>query len=787
MNPELHLHMLPSNKGLRKIGDGPLFRSRGEHPTSVANLMAIGLPFLDPAFSVGAEGVLDRLGLVGVLHSVHKVLDALPSISADAGIMEVKDPASVLRYFAQWLGPAKVQAGPLTEAQTEKLAFLPIYPIFEVWGGLASDPGADVSLGVKVGAGGLGPRRVGQPTGASAKPPIQWKTMPRDVQLYTLSRPAFVPQVEGVVFLDAEYVKDSILEVFSSPDRRAVNLAPNDLLSLIVDTDGCFASQSMEMRLAVLTHVASRMFQIPVATTDHLKSIPFVQMADGSYRVPGDVIDPQCEGLSAMFKGDEGRTVANGQEAVLEKLRVLRLLRTGLTKDMIEDRIKFIDSRHSEPSSLGLAKVLLKELQTVHFVETELPQIDGTLRWIPTTVGSLTSANECRDGKGKPNLYNRVYAIASPDIPSIPAALQKHFGWDKPIPFDVILQQFEIAVDEPEPSNDIVQSVIKELAARFQKKQVGSSELSQLRNTLENACWVPTSKGKLVRSSDSVFSGAVDLEEVEIYLVYPPLSRQGSETREFLLEMGCLERCVLSSYSCLHLTTCPSLTSDMVLKKLAKLEARPPLQNVLTLLKALPQSLSSSDRKRVRVPDINKYLRPLESTFYNDLGQNGLFVPHSDDRYCAHGDIDITLANKLGMRRLGLVFNQLQNVGRSMGVEIFTQIQRALQQQYTEKQFLVEFLANAVDAHATLFEVVVSSARPDRGNILTPEMIRVLDADSLLVYNNMLFTEPDFDGLLKTTVGGKAERLDSIGKFGLGALTMFHFTEVCTLAIGVMS
>lgn len=120
-------------------------------------------------------------------------------------------------------------------------------------------------------------------------------------------------------------------------------------------------------------------------------------------------------------------------------------------------------------------------------------------------------------------------------------------------------------------------------------------------------------------------------------------------------------------------------------------------------------------------------------------------------------------------------------------MEIFTQIQRALQQQYTEKQFLVEFLANAVDAHATSFEVVVSSARPDRGNVLTAEMMHVLDADSLLVFNNALFAESDFDGLLKTTVGGKVERLDAIGKFGLGALTMFHFAEVCGMAANVMN
>jgi hypothetical protein len=49
---------------------------------------------------------------------------------------------------------------------------------------------------------------------------------------------------------------------------------------------------------------------------------------------------------------------------------------------------------------------------------------------------------------------------------------------------------------------------------------------------------------------------------------------------------------------------------------------------------------------------------------------------------------------------------------------------------------------------------------------------------SLVVYNNEKFSDQDFKGICQTSVGGKEGRSNTIGQFGLGALTMFHFTEV---------
>ena len=50
---------------------------------------------------------------------------------------------------------------------------------------------------------------------------------------------------------------------------------------------------------------------------------------------------------------------------------------------------------------------------------------------------------------------------------------------------------------------------------------------------------------------------------------------------------------------------------------------------------------------------------------------------------------------------------------------------------------------------------------------------------SLVVYNDSQFTQDDFEGICRTGIGGKQERTDTIGEFGLGVLTMYHFADVC--------
>jgi hypothetical protein len=199
----------------------------------------------------------------------------------------------------------------------------------------------------------------------------------------------------------------------------------------------------------------------------------------------------------------------------------------------------------------------------------------------------------------------------------------------------------------------------------------------------------------------------------------------------------------------------------------------------LLLLKFLAkQDLSDEQRGQLLIPDEHCYLRPRTDVVFNDIGERAVLVPR-DDFFLAWPLIDEVLTRALDLPRLGLKFVDLQDSPEDMGASPVTLVQKTLKQ-YSETQFLYEFVANAQDASATTFSVILNdfTARGGPRRLLSQAMDKFYTCPSVLVYNDSKFSDEDFQGILRTHVGGKKDNSASVGQFGLGALTMFHFTEV---------
>ena len=227
------------------------------------------------------------------------------------------------------------------------------------------------------------------------------------------------------------------------------------------------------------------------------------------------------------------------------------------------------------------------------------------------------------------------------------------------------------------------------------------------------------------------------------------------------------------------MSTRPS--AGAILRKLDALCGQSPTDQTVSasirLLKALPPDLDEEQRSKVFVPDTDMVLRPVSNVYFNDIGDRSVLVSAGADLFHAHPQMDESLCRDLKMGRLGLRFIHLQTPGEDMGEKPITTVSRTLGQ-YTKKQLLPEFLANACDAKATVFSVLLNEFHGSTTKLLSPLMEKFYDCPSLLIYNDSTFSEKDFEGIRRTNVGGKKNRSDTIGQFGLGALTMFHLTEV---------
>ncbi len=204
------------------------------------------------------------------------------------------------------------------------------------------------------------------------------------------------------------------------------------------------------------------------------------------------------------------------------------------------------------------------------------------------------------------------------------------------------------------------------------------------------------------------------------------------------------------------------------------------MTQVVRLLGAIDvNSLSIEDRVRILVPDRDGALRSWSNIYYDDLGFRAYGIELPNDRWNAHRDINQSLATRLGIHTLSsLKLKACDDVDdEDMGEDLTTRISNVLRQ-YSIEQAFNEFLANASDAGATQFDILVDEFTSNARNILSPEMAPLLTSPAIVIHNDAVFSDSDFQGIKRIGLGSKQGRVDTFGKFGFGALSMFHFTEV---------
>jgi hypothetical protein len=113
-----------------------------------------------------------------------------------------------------------------------------------------------------------------------------------------------------------------------------------------------------------------------------------------------------------------------------------------------------------------------------------------------------------------------------------------------------------------------------------------------------------------------------------------------------------------------------------------------------------------------------------------------------------------------------------------MHEDLTTRISGALRQ-YKKEQIFLEFLANAIDAGATSMSIIIDEKLPPKSpsKLFLPKS-QFHSCPALMFHNDSVFQDSDFQGIRRVGVGSKRGGNEKIGRFGLGALSAYHFSEV---------
>ncbi|EJF60799.1 hypothetical protein DICSQDRAFT_181063 [Dichomitus squalens LYAD-421 SS1] len=541
-----------------------------------------------------------------------------------------------------------------------------------------------------------------------------------------------------------------------------------------------FSMQTPHVRIKVLRYLVERRSVPKPSIAEKLWSSPIVLVGQGNrFLPPKDVVDPQSEIADIVPPWDPDAICrddsANSETTSL--LAALNLLRRKLDVDFVVARISSI--AHFDPSSekgSDLAKRLLSVMDRTWFNWSDV-SYDRELAWLPTTSG-LRRPSDCRD-QSHGMLCDRVLPIL--DMQQLQSVvLRRMLGWDAPVPLETLMEQFRMILAEPEhPSHpQYLIALTSEFGRRF--GDMTSAQLDDVAAMARQARWVMTSGGVLKQPAFAVFKLSVALYgfgQIPIDIA----ERHGVE--KFLTRMGCTQRphndAIIDQLRQLHQAQAQAQASG--------LSDGTALECVL-LLQALDHgSLTSLQQERILAPDVHSRLRTVQGLYYNDLGSRAIRYDIPNDRIQAHNNMPHALCIALQIPSLGSLHLQPLDLGfEDMREDLTTRIGNVLRA-YNIQQAFNEFLANASDAGARKFNIMLDckeDRRADPSEVLCENMAQFCRGPALVVHNDAEFTMDDIRGICRVGRGGKEGKEDTVGRFGLGSLSFYHFSEVAMILSG---
>ncbi|TMW63551.1 hypothetical protein Poli38472_002492 [Pythium oligandrum] len=391
----------------------------------------------------------------------------------------------------------------------------------------------------------------------------------------------------------------------------------------------------------------------------------------------------------------------------------------------------------------------------------------------------------------------RDLALCSSEFHILPSTaisetLRHLFGWNKPIPVEVVASQMKaIAMKAGDSDRLEAQNIwpvvfdIYKILSRFFEAEPSEERRKSVLALLDGEfpyIWVG---GRFVAPHQVALSTLVNAEP---YLFAVP--NELVHFRPFLKAIGVRERFSLGDY--VHVLSVMYDKSQQPLEadegqrlKLSQDE----LVTAIGLIQLISDILPHHSDYELYAPDINGVLSRTVNLTYDD-------APWLDKRDVdlgslrfIHPKISNEVASKIGgqsLRSLLLHANQSESLVFSTAgdVEAFGQtealtkrISHILEQYPDGPHIISELIQNADDAGATRVRLLYSGVTYGMSSLLSPAMAK-WQGPALYAYNDAEFKESDFISLARIGQGAKLQKVATTGRFGLGFNSVYHFTDV---------
>ncbi|KAJ1131158.1 hypothetical protein NDU88_009500 [Pleurodeles waltl] len=187
------------------------------------------------------------------------------------------------------------------------------------------------------------------------------------------------------------------------------------------------------------------------------------------------------------------------------------------------------------------------------------------------------------------------------------------------------------------------------------------------------------------------------------------------------------------------------------------------------------------------LPDQDGILRHADKLHYNDTP----WLPCEKDMLFCHELISRSVAlrfkvtTRIHKALQNLEISELSHWVSDFGAkeDLTRRIRNIISEYSSKKDILKELIQNADDSGATEIHFVWDR-RTHHALRTFGEEWNPLQGPALCIYNNKIFTNEDIEGIQQLGKGGKGDRLDKTGKYGLGFNAVYHLTDCPSFVTG---
>ena len=551
------------------------------------------------------------------------------------------------------------------------------------------------------------------------------------------------------------------------------------------------------------------------AITTAISSLNFIPVALGKYKSPSALYDPKDSNIVELYKG---KSMFPSEYNDYQSLRVLRQCGLKSTSDITAEDINDIvvdiqESCSSSPVwcgnvSYGRSKAVLLFLtkhpnllkQSVaswyyatYTLTNKLISCAESHSWLPVSVAPPSEYPSCIPWCGseysdslastecKP-LIALSGTVTNSELPiivgsqayfieNVPSQLCSQLRSSTDIIATSVVDHLQVVIEnKSEISHDKLESMVYKIY-EYLSKNITSNVIRKLK-CLDKWVWVENLSSFLAPSQVAMSPNASLRNNLEPFMHV--LSRR------------------MQSYSKL-LTACNvanTITSQHILSILQHIQNRTVQISkqeawslVRTILEWVVECEEVAVDRRMLVPVESESQYPqLKEACKVAYTDNEVFLSiakSSDEEYTLIHPNVAHLAPKLGLTPLSDQLDITEDVFEDAGQHepLIMRIKNILREYKDGLTIIKELIQNADDAEATEVNIVYDARNHTKENLFIQEMGES-HGPALVIHNNKMFTDEDFENITKLAAATKKDKALKIGKFGIGFCSVYHMTDV---------